>query len=238
MKNNKSIWYVGDIHGNFNYLLYKIKELGLKDVDIVQVGDFGVGFGHREKIEPLKDTSITLLNRQLKQYNIILYVCRGNHDNPLYFDKLYDFGNIKLVPDYEVINIKGKNILFVGGAISIDRTGRNKNIDHWDNDNFIYDVDKINAINNVDIVVTHTAPNIARPFGVNALVNMWAQNDPNLLNELMCEREYMNSMLENLKERNPIKMLVYGHFHSSYKEVIEGINFVLLDTNEFYEYVI
>jgi hypothetical protein len=32
--------------------------------------------------------------------------------------------NIKLIKDYTVLNLEGNNILFIGGAISVDRKSR------------------------------------------------------------------------------------------------------------------
>ena len=43
------IFYLGDIHGNFNLINQYIKQYDLKDAHIIQVGDFGVGFNTLEK---------------------------------------------------------------------------------------------------------------------------------------------------------------------------------------------
>ena len=40
----KPIYILGDIHGNFNHLIWKIKSDNMKDCIIFQVGDFGIGF--------------------------------------------------------------------------------------------------------------------------------------------------------------------------------------------------
>jgi len=49
---------------------------------ILHVGDFGMGF---TKLNGEK-TYLKLLNDRLKKYNTYLYVVRGNHDDPQYFN--------------------------------------------------------------------------------------------------------------------------------------------------------
>ena len=112
--------FVGDLHGNWGHLKWAIKQKQLKDENIIQVGDFGVGFSSYEHdMEKLQQ-----LNDFLKEKNITLYVWRGNHDNPYFFDGTVNMTNLKLLPDYTLTIIEGKGVLGVGGATSIDRRPR------------------------------------------------------------------------------------------------------------------
>jgi len=107
-----------DWHGEWNKVIREIKRLELSDCTIIQVGDFGIGFEKPEK----ELRTMQYLNATLESNNIKLYAIRGNHDDPAYFDGTYKVGNIELLADYTILNIEGKSILCVGGAISVDRS--------------------------------------------------------------------------------------------------------------------
>jgi metallophosphoesterase superfamily enzyme len=103
----RRLMYLGDIHGGFNIINQYIKMYGLKDLDIIQVGDFGVGFNTFEK--ELRNLKMT--NDVLEKNNIHLWAIRGNHDYKPYFDNdPFNLSNIHLVKDYTVLNLAGKNI--------------------------------------------------------------------------------------------------------------------------------
>ena len=85
---------------------------------MIQVGDFGAGF----RKDFLDD--MLYLNDVLNEYNVTLYVIRGNHDDPKFFNGNHNWGNLKLLKDYTVLDLEGKKILLIGGAISIDRGNR------------------------------------------------------------------------------------------------------------------
>ena len=56
---------LGDIHGNFQKLY--MKAMTAKDTTIIQVGDFGVGFRSRERM----DVEMIDINKRLEKNNII-----------------------------------------------------------------------------------------------------------------------------------------------------------------------
>ena len=55
------IYYLGDIHGNFNVIHQFIKLFNIENAHIIQVGDFGVGFKPIEKEKRLLEMYHTLL---------------------------------------------------------------------------------------------------------------------------------------------------------------------------------
>ena len=61
------IVFTGDWHGEYDRAYRKIKSLDLRDLTIVQVGDFGIGFERRKK--DLR--KLDVLNEQLKGRNIM-----------------------------------------------------------------------------------------------------------------------------------------------------------------------
>ena len=156
----------------------------LKDAHIIQVGDFGVGFKdfHKEK------RMLEMYHTKLVKNNVTVWAIRGNHDYKPYFDNdPFGFTNIKLVPDYTVLNLEGNNILCVGGAVSVDREWRytkkqklgtfeNATLgveSWWDDELFVLDKDKIKDLKDINIVVTHTCPDYCPPdnsFGLGYFV--------------------------------------------------------------------
>jgi UDP-2,3-diacylglucosamine pyrophosphatase LpxH len=223
---------LGDIHGNFQKLY--MKAMAAKDTTIIQVGDFGVGFRSREKMTE----EMTEINKRLAKNNNTLLVIRGNHDDPAYFDGNYNFSNIEFLPDYTVKNIEGKNYLFVGGAVSIDRCQRTAGVDYWLDERFVLDIDKLNSIEgNIDVVIAHSSPSFCPPVHFNELVWYFIAQDPSLHNVLLQERKDFETMYETLKAKgHTIEYWFNGHFHFTQEELINDTNFIVLGIDKFYEF--
>ena len=223
--------YLGDIHGKYNIIKGWInRNKDLTNCNIIQCGDFGIGFNPNQENHELK-----LLNNKLKNYGHNVFVVRGNHDNPEYFDGNHDYENIKFVPDYTVLNLNGFNHLFVGGAISIDRTLRSQGFDYWFNERFNYDEIKTSHIKNVEILVTHSCMTFNKPVLLESHVFEFAKKDYSLIEELQLERKEIDKFWNNLILNNEIKYHFYGHFHFHNHELINNTKHILLDINEFFE---
>jgi calcineurin-like phosphoesterase family protein len=221
----KNVYFLGDTHGNHKQIKFLIKSRKITDAVIFHVGDFGVGFKTAERdIEDIED-----LNEFLKEKNIIMYVIRGNHDNPIYFNGNYIYDNIKLVEDYTVVEVNNKKVLLVGGALSIDRAqrirtnteyiriGREERF-YWSTEVFVLDEEKLAEIKDIDIVVTHTSPSTVYPSNVNGyppVVTQFKDGDENLLTDLDDERALLSKFWEIGKVNNKPTHYYYGHFHSS-----------------------
>jgi DNA repair exonuclease SbcCD nuclease subunit len=237
---DKIMIFIGDVHSNWNGIIFHTKLHKLKNEIFVQVGDFGIGF-HEE----VYDTKRLLeLNEKLSKKNNKLYVIRGNHDDPKYFQGNHIYSNLKLLKDYTVLNIEEQNILFVGGALSVDRVKRDEyqkkhkdRLQWWPNEIFIFDEDKIKDIKDIDIVVTHTAPKFCPPYSVkSSLIAEMSKNDPTLIQGIIEERNEMEKLYFALKENNKIKYWFYGHFHNYETFTFEDTKFTLLDENQFYDF--
>lgn len=221
---------LGDLHNNYNYLLNEIKDKEITDCNIIQVGDFSI----------FKDDILCKLNNFLKYRNIILYAIRGNHDDPNLFTGEHIFSNLRLLPDYTVLNIDNQNILFVGGATSVDRkislrkmaSGESEIPIYWEDEVFQLDEEKLKDISNIDIIITHTCPEWCYPnnrLGFSDFVLNYAENDKDLLNDLNRERELVSRMFNILKENgNKIKKHYYGHFHTNEITEHNGTTHILL----------
>ena len=190
-------------------------------------GDNGIGFNDAKYYEKIFGD----FNNILSYNNSYVMLVRGNHDNPSFFDgKKINFSNLKAIPDYSVITVNEKNILCVGGAISIDREWRkkqeerinefsinNKKSLYWDNEAPVFDKDALlNVIESIkiDYVITHSAPSFVAPE-TPAGVDEWSESDKDLLNDIKEERKVFDRIFETLRDNGMKPMYwAYGHFHN------------------------
>ena len=223
---NKPILFLGDNHGNWSDLLFKIKTQKISNCIIISVGDMGIGFSPKQDIKNCES-----LNDVFKKSDINFYGIRGNHDDPSAFkgDSRICLDNFELIEDYSVYEHNSKLIQFVGGAISIDRTGRRVGISYWENEGVVFNRE---SCQKVDVLVTHTTISKCFPKEFNEMVYGWAREDAYLLEDLNDERSILD---EIFKICNP-SLHLYGHFHSSYTEEIDGCKHKLLSINEIWEY--
>lgn len=249
MKNR--LLFIGDIHGEFNVINRYIKLYDIKDAHIIQLGDFGVGFSTIKK----EKRWLEMIQPILIKNNVHVWAVRGNHDYKPHFDNdPFQLSNIHLVPDYSVLNLSSKNILFLGGATSVDRISRyTKNqrkgifenqrlgVESWWKDEvFVFDEDKLNNLRNIDIVVSHTSPSFCPPdntYGLGNLVNNFIKNyqDYDLKHDILNERNEMDRAFQILQKNNNIKTHYYGHYHNSVNIKINNTIHRMLNVNELYE---
>jgi DNA repair exonuclease SbcCD nuclease subunit len=228
-----------------------VKLYGIKDAHIIQVGDFGVGFKTVEK----ETRMLEMFHDILVKNNVHVWAIRGNHDYKPHFDNdPFGFTNIHLIPDYTVLELVGKRILCIGGAISVDRKYRYTkaqrvgNFDNqtlgveswWPDELFILDRDKLGEMRDIDIVVTHTAPHYCEPdntFGFGPFVEgiVRETGDTELKTDLLVERQQVTDAFTILKMNNNITHHYYGHFHKTDVMNYDGIKHRLLNVNELWE---
>lgn len=250
----KNIVVCGDIHGDFNKLIYKMcVQYQMKDTLLVVAGDCGFGFDQKGYYENI----VRQNSKRMNEANNWIVFVRGNHDNPAYFDGVtFKHKRMIAVPDYSVINACGHHMLCVGGAISIDRSFRIKewnrrkfifsksyNQDdllarnlYWPDEQPVLDKTQLSLINQsykIDLIVTHTAPSFCELIVKNNL-DYWVNVDDSLLIDMKKEREVMTQLYEYLVENgHPITNWCYGHFHQSWHSSINEIMFSMLDIMEF-----
>lgn len=263
---SESVYAIGDLHGKFETLEWFLKQNDIKNATIICCGDIGLGFQKKEEeLKVLKN----VFSKTLKKKNLYVVMFRGNHDNPERFDGSMTQERVFVVPDYtllEITNSKSvtKNVLCIGGGLSIDRSHRiagyenrikeylkyhnnakpeevEKNVkkSYWENELPVYNEEKLDEIIAsgvvIDVVATHCAPSFCEPISKDGL-RYWAENDSELYADSDTERGVMDKVFEKLKNASnlPAKW-VYGHYHYTNVDYIDGLKFRMLDM--VYDYV-
>lgn len=240
-----TVYAVGDIHGEFRNFFYSLKN-GYNDCVVIVAGDCGFGFN---KFIYYCDL-FNKYNEMLSKNNIYVYFIRGNHDDPSYFEEeKIKYERIKCVPDYSIIQVGDKNILCVGGGISVDRIWRkqeeykinrykkNKRHLYWQNEAPFFSETKLNEILksniNINCIISHTSPHFAFPNDVlKHEIESWFKLDDKLLKDLTQERKTLTEIYDFLTKNNQtLDTWVYGHFHKYNEDEISGVLFIALDEN-------
>lgn len=208
------IGVVGDIHGNTRALKHALDYFAARDVKIVmQVGDFGIFPMYNDTFDFLE-----AINEKLFENHQTLYVIRGNHDDPDFFDNndvirdTYGFGvytewsRIHFAPRAHVWEFGSRVFGQLGGAASIDRQRRQSGLDWWPDELIMKDDVEALGDRNLDYFFTHDASDYT-PWGFDLI--------PQELS-LLC-RKYIDSALERTKPR----WHFHGHYHRKYEWVRE-----------------
>ena len=208
---SRFLGFCGDIHGELNKLVWSLVEKHkLSSGSIIIAGDFGVGFGRPKAMDVL----YAGIKKRLENNDITLYVVRGNHDDPGWFDGEHDYPRIKFLKDHEPVMIEGKLIYPIGGAVSVDQEERRLwNLEAqsygsrkrywWPNEGIVQKTTELP--DRVDIIVSHEAPLSFDPVIVRKL------EDLDLWNKIIESRKYLDYVL---REVNCTRWY-HGHYHKS-----------------------
>lgn len=199
MKKNNVI-VCGDIHGKWGPLNKLINKK--RPSIILQCGDFGYWEKfHNTKI--IKTTNGQPWNQYgIKPGNTKIYFCDGNHED---FDGLKERiknnnleiqQNVFYMPRKSVLTLPdGRNVLFMGGAASIDKHLRTIGYDWFPEETISYkDITDLPNIH-IDIIISHTAP---VEFEIQGLIDI---NDPS--------RKALSVLLNHYKP----SLWYFGHYH-------------------------
>lgn len=197
---------IGDIHGTvYDYQMYSIKDF---KGPTIQVGDFGIGFSG-----PYWHEQVSNWQTQNPQHRFI----RGNHDNPVMCKTMPGY-----IPDGHVEN----NVMFVGGAWSIDNPEappgwyrRTKDIDWWEDEEcsdtqFDLFLDIYRTVK-PSVMITHDCPHIA-------------SHELFFRTGLVKGTEYQTrtaTALQKMWEVHKPDFWFFGHWHHTVHAKINGTHF-------------
>ncbi len=233
----RHLWICGDIHCELSNLVWKaVRQLKIRHADILIVGDFGAGFGRPKSM----DVAYARICPELKENDIRLYTIRGNHDDPAFFDGSHDYERLRFLPDHRTIELCGKKIYPIGGAVSTDidlvdpltrksRRMQNDALIRFGSSKRIWWLDEAPSmeLNNLpisaDIVVSHEAP---LSFAPAPLREAYVRDCT--WQKVVESRRYLDFVLNAVK---PLQWF-YGHYHGHYEGVFQGTLYHGLDIAE------
>jgi len=202
------ILFIGDIHGKWkDYQDILEKEQPERSI---QVGDFGWGFLGQES-EYMQRVVHTLEHVMETQGGGDNRYIRGNHDNPGECAEHRFF-----IPDISYEQDTG--MMFIGGADSIDKEWRVRDQDWWPDEELSYNdlhcaIDVYESVK-PRIMVTHECPEDV----VWKLFPWYRKEYPSRT------REALGSMWSMHKP----DIWIFGHWHHSRDQVIDGTRFICL----------
>jgi hypothetical protein len=210
-----TVRFIGDVHGKFNQYTNIIKNVDCSR----QVGDFGVGFFkwdfHENEKVPYANPPYNTISKANHKF------IRGNHDNPDVCKRM-DYW----LSDGYIERLGEHKVMYVGGALSIDKAFRTEGLDWWSDEELSYirlqEIIDLYAIEKPDVMVSHDCP-----------------DDIALIMEHYSGRKKLDihsrtrvAFDEMLKIHRP-KIWVYGHWHFSFDHVLDGTRFICLNELEF-----
>jgi hypothetical protein len=186
------IRFIGDVHGKFSQYLDIILPDQIQNS--VQVGDMGVGFHN-----VTHNTMSTHPHIHMKNGNHRFI--RGNHDNPA-FCRDPEHSKGMWIPDGKIEN----NIMYVGGATSIDKAWRTESVDWWPDEQLSYNdlnvmIDTY-MIAKPEIMITHECPDFIADV-------MLAKYNRRKFEETSATRQALQAMFQMHKP----KLWIFGHWH-------------------------
>ena len=232
----RQLWICGDIHGELSGLVRNAVNRGISCADILVVGDFGAGFGRPKSM----DVAYGKAHAALEKNDICIYTIRGNHDNPAFFDGMHDFDRLHFLPDHRIIELCGKRIYPVGGAVSADidlvdplshksrrmindsliKFGSSKRV-WWPDEAPVQIAEGLPTA--VDIVISHEAPLSFEPPLMQA---DYMRNETFL--KIVESRKYLDYVLSQVKPT----LWFYGHYHSHFEGNYQNTLYRCLDIAE------
>lgn len=228
--NEKRAIVIGDMHADWpatrRILTRYLEDPANSGVTyILQCGDLGYWPQLRPKFIPA-------LSNLLAEYGVIMYWADGNHENHEALDRLLgpyhavdEAGLVMHVKRGEVLNILGQNIMFFGGAVSVDRFRRLPGHDY-----FYREIQseaewaKAYAQQDVDVVIAHDVPDLSRPWYTKRDQNFWPA-------DVIGESQVLRSRLSHLSETLKPRLWFAGHHHERQTTVVDGTRYEVLNCN-------
>ena len=207
------IAFIGDIHGDTRSASYSMLYARDHDAErVFFVGDFGWQFD---------DGFLTEMKQIAERFDYSVEFIDGNHEN---FDVLYDYdiepdgyrhltNNVLHIPRGTAMQIDGIDVLFIGGASSIDRHYRMAGLEWWPQELITSrDIDKALDVPNVDVVVSHETPWLPKLSNKNNEdeIAEWGYDFAEAIETSRQQRELLHEILD---VKRPL-FWYHGHHHN------------------------
>ena len=211
------IYITGDMHGDIQTFKNIIGKITCKlENTLIVLGDLGANYYLNKTDKKFKNI--------ISQYNINLFVIRGNHDaNPAnlnYMKEIKKYENIGYIEEEypnifyakngEVYNIENNTFLVLGGAYSVDKWYRLEKGYKWFADEQMTEEEKQSFwnknITKVDTILSHTCPYANRPIHL-----FLTQIDQSTVDNSM------ENFLDEVKLKVEYKNWFFGHYHADEK---------------------
>jgi len=198
--------FIGDVHG-YKYELSLVLHNLPADVNtVIQVGDMNVGMGQGDFWHESLEEMLIGVNG---------HFIRGNHDNPAQCREMLPW-----IKDGIIQN----DVMFIGGAWSIDYQWRTRGVDLFDDEELSYE-----ELHKMIEIYDHVRPKV-----------MVTHDCPlSVSNKLFIERnksfsgvQYKTrtgSAFEEMFKIHKPAMWIFGHWHCDTDEVIDGTRFICLN---------
>ncbi len=206
----------GDWHGNTKYAIRAVEHAKKNNAYMIwHVGDFGFNF---------ENSFMQPLNAALKANYMQLIFAQGNHDNPYILTAgsnnkigLVELkSNIFHAPRNWRYKLNSTSFLFLGGAVSVDRTWRTPGVDWWHEEVInIAEAEQAMSDGYADIMVCHDVPD---GVDIRAIQNNPMGWPAHALREAQAHREVLRAVVDEVKP----KMLFAGHYHTRESHILKG----------------
>ena len=207
------IRFLGDVHGKFRRYSTILDN---SPYPTIQVGDMGIGFRRTQGVRAGDFESGPPYDKMVAGGHRFI---RGNHDNPAVCAR-----HTQYIPD----GTREGNMMFVGGALSIDRAYRIEGWSWWADEELSgkelaaikYDY----ARPCPEIMVTHDCPESIAAMIVQTIPgvgNGQTKLDPRFASRT---RQAFEQMLAAYKP----KLWIFGHWHVPFDYIHEGTRFICL----------
>lgn len=206
---DKQIFLVGDLHGNYKRFKEELLENDYRDCVFIMLGDQVMLYDDSWR-------QYRKLDNLFRERNCIAYFIRGNHDCAYYHTQEYyalHFTNI-FPMNKGIIEYRGYRGFVFGGAISLNRMLMKEGQNYWASFDYIDPWDNYKNFR-FDFIIGHTGP---IPDGIvfNSNCDKFLVMDKELKNDLAREQEELTDMACYLTPKH----WFMGHYHKNYEYTI------------------
>ncbi len=206
--------FIGDVHGKYE----PYKKLIADVPRSIQVGDMGVGFRR------LSGPKVGEIYSNPPHYAMVKgdhRFIRGNHDNPQECAK-----HSQWITDGHVED----DMMFIGGAVSIDRQWRTEDYSWWANEELSTETLNTLVDKYIDtkprIMVTHEAPEEVAETVMHAMLARTGEYRGQKLQPEFASRT--RQALQSMWSAHSPELWIFGHWHFNFDHVLRGTRFICL----------